>query len=71
LVYVYGLGFDDIRKNVKPNNIEDSFQITEKNDFLDLDKKIDDILYNVTSVIASEYRDKSFESMDEYKNQFN
>jgi hypothetical protein len=71
LVYVYGLSFDDIRKNVKPNNIEDSFQITEKNDFLDLDKKIEDTLYNVTSVIASEYRDRSFESMDEYNNQFN
>jgi hypothetical protein len=71
LVYVYGLGFDDIRKNVKPNNIEDSFQITDKNDYLDLDKKIEDTLYNVTSVIASEYRDKSFESMEQYKNQFN
>jgi hypothetical protein len=71
LVYIYGLGFDDIRKNVKPNNIEDSFQITDKNDYLDLDKKIENILYNVTRVIASEYRDKSFESMEQYKNQFN
>lgn len=70
LNYVYGLNADDIRKNVKPSNIENYFKITDKSDFFDLNKELDDIFFNITRNVASIYRENAEKSMEEYRKQF-
>lgn len=70
LDYIFALNGDEIRDYLKIDNIKHDLNITDKNDYLDIDGKIYDILYNLISLVGGEYREKSASLEKEYREQF-
>jgi hypothetical protein len=71
LVYIYALNGDEIIDYLKIDNIKHDLNITDKNDYLDINRKIYDILYGLTILVSSEVREKSHSLEKEYREQLN
>jgi len=72
LKYNFNIIFsDNLKKYLDIENIKHNLNITDENSFIDIDKKVYDILYYLTNLVSSVYRKKSESLMIEYHQQFN
>lgn len=67
---IYSLNSDNLKDYINLKQIKHDLNITDDNEFINIDEKIKDILYNLTYVISYEYREKSQSLMKEYYAQF-